>query len=73
MTRRPWYPEGQGEVYIYKKSNDLELIKQFKECNYEIYKQNLMKNLVPNSPTDLIENKSLLLENNFQPVAGNII
>jgi len=27
-----------------------------------------MKNLVPNSPTDLIENKSLLLENNFQNI-----
>ena len=27
-----------------------------------------MKNLVPNSTTDLIENKSLLLENNFQNI-----
>ena len=32
---------------------------------YETYKEILMKNLVPNSTDDLIVNKSLLLENNF--------
>ena len=31
-------------------------------------KENLLKNLVPNSLIDLIENKSLLLENNFQNI-----
>jgi len=32
---------------------------------YETYKEILMKNLVPNSADDLIVDKSLLLENNF--------
>ena len=32
---------------------------------YETYKEILMKNLVPNSTDDLIVDKSLLLENNF--------
>ena len=32
---------------------------------YEVYKEILMKNLVPNSTDDLTVDKSLLLENNF--------
>ena len=56
------------KIYIDEKSNELELIKQFKEYDYEIYEQVLMRNLVPNSTIDLIENKSLLLENNFQNI-----
>jgi len=36
------------------------------DINY--YKEILMKNLIPYSPDDLIENKSLLLENNFQNI-----
>lgn len=56
------------KIYIYKKSNDLELLKNIKENDFEKYTQTLMKNLVPNSNIDLIENKSLLLENNFQNI-----
>ena len=56
------------KIYIDKESNDLKLITKLKEYEFEIYKQILMKNLVPNSTTDLIENKSLLLENNFQNI-----
>ena len=56
------------KAYIDKKSNDLKLITKLKEYEFDIYKQILMKNLVPNSTTDLIENKSLLLENNFQNI-----
>ena len=36
------------------------------DINY--YKEILMKNLIPYSPDDLIVNKSLLLENNFQNI-----
>ena len=56
------------KAYMDKKSNDLKLITKLKEYEFETYKQILMKNLVPNSTTDLIENKSLLLENNFQNI-----
>ena len=56
------------KAYINKESNDLNLISKLKEYGFEIYKKKLMKNLVPNSTTDLIENKSLLLENNFQNI-----
>ena len=56
------------KTYIRKVSNYLELIKEFKEYDYDIYKQNLIKNLVPNSAYDLTENISLLLENNFQNI-----
>jgi len=56
------------KVYIGKKSNELKIITQLKEISFDFYKEKLMKNLVPNSPTDLIENKSLLLENNFQNI-----
>ena len=56
---------------IYKHFPALEkiiLIKKLKEYEFEKLKQILMKNLVPNSTTDLIVNKSLLLENNFQNI-----
>ena len=56
------------KAYIDKKSNDLEMITPLKELSFDFYKEKLMKNLVPNSPTDLVENKSLLLENNFQNI-----
>jgi len=56
------------KIYIDKQSNELKLLKLLKEYDYEIYKQILMKNLVPNSTIDLTENKSLLLENNFQNI-----
>ena len=35
---------------------------------YDHYKKILMKNLIPHTPDDLIENKSLLLENNFHNI-----
>ena len=56
------------KIYINKHSKELELFNQIKESNFEIYSLTLMKNLVPNSHIDLIENKSLLLENNFQNI-----
>ena len=56
------------KICIDNKSNDLKVIQKLKEYNYDIYEQCLIKNLVPNSPTDLIVNKSLLLENNFQNI-----
>ena len=45
--------------------NELKKINNMKTEPYETYKEILMKNLVPNSTDDLIVNKSLLLENNF--------
>ncbi len=57
-----------AKAYINKKSNDLKVITKLKEHGFDLYKEKLIKNLVPNSPTDLIENKSLLLENNFQNI-----
>ena len=56
------------KAYIDKNSSDLEVIAQLKELKFDLYKEKLMRNLVPNSPTDLHENKSLLLENNFQNI-----
>ena len=56
------------KIYLDRLSNDFELIKKAKECKYEIYKKNLIKNIIPYSASDLIENKSLLLENNFQNI-----
>ena len=40
----------------------------FKPVDFSYYREILMKNLIPYSPDDLIENKSLLLENNFQNI-----
>ena len=56
------------KVYINKNSNDLELINKLKKCDFQVYEKNLIKNLIPNASKDLIENKSLLLENNFQNI-----
>ena len=39
-----------------------------KPVDFNYYREILMKNLIPYSPDDLIENKSLLLENNFQNI-----
>lgn len=54
------------KIYLDKFSNDLKLIENLKEYKYKKYEEILIKNLVPNSANDLIENKSLMLENNFQ-------
>ena len=56
------------KIYLNKLSNNLLLTKNLKEHNYKFYNKILIKNLVPNSANDLIENKSLLLENNFQNI-----
>ena len=56
------------KIYINTESNDLKLITNLKEYEFNKYKEILMKNLVPNSTNDLFENKSLLLENNFQNI-----
>ena len=53
---------------ILLKNKDLKKIKNINEDNFEKYKEILMKNLVPYTPDDLKENKSLLLENNFQNI-----
>ena len=54
------------KIYLDKSSDNLDLIEEIKEYKYEVYEKILIKNLVPNTINDLIENKSLLLENNFQ-------
>ena len=56
------------KIYINKTSNELDSIKNSKENDYKIYQKTLIKKLIPNSIDDLIENKSLLLENNFQNI-----
>ena len=56
------------KIYINSKSSDLKIIDKVKEFNYDFYKEMLIKNLIPNSADDLIEKKSLLLENNFQNI-----
>ena len=51
-------------------ANNTFLLKEWnlKPVDINYYKEILMKNLIPYSPDDLIENKSLLLENNFQNI-----
>ena len=45
-----------------------QIINNYAKLNYEKYKEILMINLIPHTPSDLIENKSLLLENNFENI-----
>ena len=54
--------------YVKKISTNLNFLQNFQEYEYKIYEKKLIKNLVPNSANDLIENKSLLMENNFQNI-----
>ena len=56
------------KIFLNKKSQDQKIFFDLKELEYENYKEILMKNLIPHTPDDLIENKSLLLENNFQNI-----
>jgi folate-binding protein YgfZ len=56
------------KIYINKFSNFLESLKEIQEYEYQVYKKILIQNMVPESVNDLIENKSLLLENNFQNI-----
>ncbi len=49
-------------------SSKPQLLNKFKEINEDIYHEILIKNLVPFSHLDLEENKSLMLENNFENI-----
>ncbi|PPR49890.1 MAG: tRNA-modifying protein YgfZ [Alphaproteobacteria bacterium MarineAlpha5_Bin5] len=51
---------------VYINNKNLPKIDNLEEMYFNKYKEILMKNLVPFTPDDLNENKSLLLENNFQ-------
>ena len=53
---------------VYINSKNIINLKNLSEKTFDLYKEILMKNLVPFTPDDLIENKSLLLENNFQNI-----
>ena len=53
-------------IKIYINNKNLLKIDNLEEMYFNKYKEILMKNLVPFTPDDLDENKSLLLENNFQ-------
>jgi len=58
-----------GIKYILHTSSASSFIKLgFAPADINYYKEILMKNLIPYSADDLIENKSLLLENNFQNI-----
>ena len=58
-----------GIRYILNTDNSSSLKKLgFTPVDINYYKEILMKNLIPYSPDDLIVNKSLLLENNFQNI-----
>ena len=52
---------------IYTDKNS-KIFDKINEINFNSYKELLIKNLIPYSPNDLIEEKSLLLENNFQNI-----
>ena len=54
-----------GNKLIHQKKNP-EILNNFQEINEKKYHEILIKNLVPLSNYDLEENKSLLLENNFE-------
>ena len=54
-----------GSKLIHESENPT-IIKNFKEINEKKYHEILIKNTVPLSHYDLEENKSLLLENNFE-------
>lgn len=62
--------ENIGIKYYIKESILNDVITKFNlnEINFKIYRQKLMRNLIPYSVEDLIVNKSLLLENNFEHI-----
>ena len=53
------------KIYVDKNS---KILSKYDRLDYKNYKELLIKYLIPNSAYDLIENKSLLLENNFQNI-----
>ena len=56
------------KVYLNKNSLNLKCLSELEELDYNNYREILMENLIPYTPEDLIEGKSLLLENNFQNI-----
>ena len=54
------------KIFFHNQNN--ECLKGIAEESFDKYKEILMKHLIPFTPNDLIENKSLLLENNFQNI-----
>ena len=58
-----------NKIFVAKKKFK-EIKKKYNliEDNFEKYRELLMKNLIPFSSEDLIQNKSLLLENNFDKI-----
>jgi folate-binding protein YgfZ len=54
-----------GNKLIHQSKNP-EILENFNEINEKIYHEILIQNIVPLSHYDLEENKSLLLENNFE-------
>ena len=59
--------ENIGHKFIHKSANP-KILDSFAEINEDKYHEILIKNLVPFSHYDLEENKSLLLENNFENI-----
>ena len=59
--------ENIGYKFINKSANP-QILDSFNEINEDKYHEILIKNLVPFSHYDLEENKSLLLENNFENI-----
>ena len=58
-----------NKVFVAKnKFKEIEKKYNLIEDNFEKYRELLMKNLIPFSSEDLIQNKSLLLENNFDKI-----
>ena len=56
-----------SKIYIHQKyENEFKNLKNFKEIEFKTYRKLMMQNLIPFSTEDLIINKSLLLENNFE-------
>ena len=53
---------------IYLKKKDFDQFKKIEKKDFIKYKEILIKHLIPYTPDNLIENKSLLLENNFQNI-----
>jgi len=56
------------KIYLDKKNFDHKTLNNLKKLSNKDYKEILIKNLIPYAPDDLIEGKSLLLENNFQNI-----
>ena len=58
-----------NKIFVTKnKFKELEKKYNLIEDNFEKYRELLIKNLIPFSSEDLIQNKSLLLENNFDKI-----